>query len=203
MRKLQAIMAVSALACAPAALGQETTIIVDLSGISADLATELEIEVEDVPTTIDLSPDIAAIVCGLDAGSLTGGCTAITSSAELVVVLEDELDGDEDSNSAAAFAPGQQEGHARDFAPGQQDGPATDFAPGQVKKVEADDDGIDEEDDDTSHGNSAAAPGHQEGDARDHAPGQSESNGSGSGNGNDSGGDSDDSPSDSAPGQNK
>lgn len=200
MRKLQTILAVSALAFAPAALAQETTIIVDLSGISADLAAELEIDLEAVPTTVVLSPETAAIVCGVDEGSLTDSCIAVTSSAELVVVLEDELDGNEDGNSAAAFAPGQQEGHARDFAPGQQEGPATDFAPGLVKKV-ADD--VDEGDDDTSHGNSAAAPGHQEGNARDHAPGQNKGNESGPGGNNGSDGNSNGNSSSDAPGHNK
>ncbi|GLQ57276.1 hypothetical protein [Devosia nitrariae] len=201
MRKLQAIMAISALALTPAALAQEMTIIVDLSDISADLAAELEIELEEVPTTVNLSPDIAAVVCGVDAGSLADSCIAVTSSAELTALLEDELDGDEDTNSAAAFAPGQQEGPARDFAPGQQDGPATDFAPGQVKKDIGGDDDLDEEDDVTSRGNSANAPGLQEGDARDHAPGQTKQD---EHDGSDSASDEDDSsPSDDAPGQNK
>jgi hypothetical protein len=38
------------------------------------------------------------------------------------------------ANSAQQYAPGQQEGAARNSAPGQQDGPASDSAPGQVKK---------------------------------------------------------------------
>lgn len=202
MRKFQTLLVVSAFACAPAALAQETTIIVDLSGISADLATQLEVEITQLPTTVTLSPEFAAVVCGVDAGSLTDSCTAVTSSAELTAQIESELEGDDEgeTSSAAAFAPGHQEGKARDFAPGQQEGPATDYAPGQVKK----DDGETGSDLDDDNGNSSnasdardSAPGHQGGHASDHAPGQDKQD--------NDGGDTEDSgsPSDDAPGQNK
>lgn len=135
MRMLPALSLAAALTLSTAAFAQTETVTVDLSGISADLAAELGLDVDDLPTSIDLSADIAAEVCDLDVGTLADSCVAVVSTAELTAAVESEMDADDGAdNSAREFAPGQQEGSARDAAPGQQDGDAKDFAPGQVKK---------------------------------------------------------------------
>ncbi len=132
MRLLSALTFAAAMTLSTAAFAQTDTVSVDLSGISADLAAELGIELDELPTSIDLPADVAAEVCGLDVGTLGESCVAIVSTADLTAAIESEID--DGGNSARDFAPGHQEGPARDAAPGQQDGDAKDFAPGQVKK---------------------------------------------------------------------
>lgn len=137
MRKLASLTFAAALTFSTAAFAQTDTVTVDLSGISDDLAAELGIDVDDLPSSIDLPADVAAEVCGADVASLGDTCVAIVSTGDLTTAIESEIDGAEGNgaeNSAREFAPGQQDGPARDAAPGQQDGPAKDFAPGQVKK---------------------------------------------------------------------
>lgn len=134
MRKLSAIAFAVAFATAAPAFAQTETVSVDLSGISADLAAALGIDSDDLPTSIDLSADIAAQVCDVDVGTIGDSCVAVVSTDGLISAVESELDED-GNNSAREFAPGQQEGPARDAAPGQQDGDAKDFAPGQQKKA--------------------------------------------------------------------
>ena len=139
MRKLVALSFATSLLLSGAALAQET-IVVDLSGLRADLAGDLGIDADDVPGTITVSPEVAAEVCGIAVGDLSATCAAVFGSAELTAAIEAELDGDgngngnANANSASEFAPGQQDGDAKDFAPGQQDGDAKDSAPGQLKK---------------------------------------------------------------------
>lgn len=158
MHKLSALMFGAALALSTAAFAQTPTVTVDLSPISAALAEELGIEVDDLPTTIDLSADIAAEVCGVEIGTIADSCVASVATDDLTAVIESEL-GD-DNDSAREFAPGQQEGSAREAAPGQQGGDAKDFAPGQVKKADT---GVDD-----SEGNNDTVDTH----GKDSAPGQ-------------------------------
>lgn len=146
MHKLSAITLAATMALSTAAFGQATTVAVDLSGISADLAAELGIDADDLPTSIDLSAELAAEVCGVELGSIADTCVATISNADLIIVIEDEIDEGGKGNSAREFAPGQQGADAKDAAPGQQDGDAKDFAPGQVKKT----------DDTQGHGNETA-----------------------------------------------
>jgi len=133
MRKIAPLTLAAALAFSAGAFAQESTITVDLSGISADLATELGIDVDDVPGSVELSAALAATVCGGTADTVSDPCIAIVSTPDLIAAL-DEDDDESAPNSARAFAPGQQDGPARDFAPGQQEGHAKDSAPGQMKK---------------------------------------------------------------------
>jgi hypothetical protein len=136
MHKLSAITLAATMALSTAAFGQAASVAVDLSGISADLAAELGIDADDLPTSIDLSAELAAEVCGVELGSIGDTCVATISNADLIIAIEDEIGEGEKGNSAREFAPGQQEGEAKDAAPGQQDGDAKDFAPGQVKKTD-------------------------------------------------------------------
>ena len=149
MRKLSVLAFGVALTFSTAAFAQTQTVTVDLSAVSAELAAELGIDVDDVPATIDLSADIAAQVCGIDVETIGDSCVASVSTAGLAAAIESDL-GDND-NSARQFAPGQQEGPAREAAPGQQDGDAKDSAPGQMKKS----------DDATDTNGSDSAPGHE------------------------------------------
>lgn len=150
MRKLSLLAFAAAMSTSTMAIAQEELISVDLSGISDALATELNIEIDDVPQTIDLSADVAAAVCGVEVATLEDSCVAITTTADLIAAIEnDDDDGSINANSAREFAPGQQDGPAKDYAPGQQDGDAKDSAPGQMKKS-ADTDGDDSAEDDDS-----------------------------------------------------
>lgn len=136
MRKLATLAFAALLGTSTAAMAQDNLVTVNLGGISADLASELGIDYTELPSSIRLSAELAAEVCGIEVGSLTDSCDATTVTTDLVAEVDDELDGpgNRNNNSAARFAPGQQDGHAKDFAPGQQDGNARDHAPGQLKK---------------------------------------------------------------------
>jgi len=162
-------LAISAFAGAAFAQ-EETSVTVDLSGLSKDFSGALSVGIGRIPDTISVSTDIAAAACGVDAATLTDGatCTAVTTTPELTAAVEDEI-GTND-NSARAFAPGQQDGLAKDFAPGQLEQPATDSAPGHLKNA------TDEQSpgDEATNGRDSA-PGQQDGSARDSAPGQTKS----------------------------
>lgn len=135
MKKLAALALAATFLTSSAALAQEP-IVVDLSAISADIASELNIDVDDVPGTISLSADAAAEACGLALADLQPTCVAVSATEDVLVLIEanDDENGKGAENSAREFAPGQQDGDAKDFAPGQQDGDAKDSAPGQQKK---------------------------------------------------------------------
>ncbi len=135
MRTLSLFAFAAAMSTSTLALAQDALVTVDLSGISAELATQLNVDLDDVPETIEVSADLAAAICGVEIGSLEDSCVAITVTTELLAAIEsDDADDEAATNSAREFAPGQQDGPAKDFAPGQQDGNAKDHAPGQVKK---------------------------------------------------------------------
>lgn len=143
MRKITLAAFTSAILFSGMAVAQDATVSVDLSSISVDLANELNIDVDDVPETIELSADFAAAVCDVDVATIGDSCVAVLTTADLLAALEDDEDSQGPSaNSAREFAPGQQDGPAKDSAPGQQDSAAKDSAPGQMKK---DDGGGEEE----------------------------------------------------------
>jgi hypothetical protein len=147
MRKLPLLAFAAAMSASPLALAQDSLITVDLSGISEELATQLDVDIDDVPETIELSADLAAAVCGVEVATLEDSCVAIAATTDLIAEIESDDEGDDASaNSAREFAPGQQDGPAKDFAPGQQEGDAKDHAPGQMKKS-ADDDGAESSED--------------------------------------------------------
>lgn len=134
MYKLASLALAGALVFTTPAFAQDDTITVDIAGITADLAAALGIDVDDLPSSVELSADAAAEACGVDVSSLGDTCVAVTATAALSAAIEDQDEGGPSENSAREFAPGQQDGPARDFAPGQQDGHAKDSAPGQLKK---------------------------------------------------------------------
>jgi hypothetical protein len=135
MRSLSLFAFAAAMSTSSLAIAQDALITVDLSGISAQLATQLDIDLEDIPETIQVSAELAAAVCGLEVTSLEDSCVAIAVTTDLLATIEsDDADDGVGTSSAREFAPGQQDGPARNFAPGQQDGDAKDHAPGQVKK---------------------------------------------------------------------
>lgn len=135
MRTLSLIAFAAAMSTSSLAIAQDALVSVDLSGISAELATQLDIDLEDVPETIEVSAELAAAVCGVEIVSLEDSCVAIAATTELLAAIEsDDTDDGVGTSSAREFAPGQQDGPAKDFAPGQQDGDAKDHAPGQMKK---------------------------------------------------------------------
>lgn len=136
MYKLTSLALAGAFALATPAFAQDATVTVDIAGITADLAAELGIEVDNLPSSVQLSAEAAAEACGVDVSALGDTCVAVTSTAAVSAAVEDDLDedGGPNENSAREFAPGQQDGPARDFAPGHQDGDAKDSAPGQLKK---------------------------------------------------------------------
>lgn len=138
MRRLSILAFAAGLLASSAALAQDT-VVIELSGVRADLATQLNVGVGQVPDTVSLSTNFAAQVCGIeDPATLESVCTAVRITPELLTVLQasigDGNNGNGNNNSAREFAPGQQDGPAKDSAPGQQEGAAKDSAPGQVKK---------------------------------------------------------------------
>ncbi len=134
MYKLASLALVGALAFAGPASAQDDTVMVDIAGITADLAADLGLDIDDLPSSVELSAEAAAEACGVDVNALGDTCVAITATDALSAAIEDDEEGGPSENSAREFAPGQQDGPARDAAPGHQDGPAKDSAPGQVKK---------------------------------------------------------------------
>ena len=135
MRTLSLFAFAAVMSTSTLALAQDGLVTVNLSGINADLATQLNVDIDDVPETIEVSADLAAAVCGVELTSLEDSCVAIAATTELLAAIESgEADDGAGTNSAREFAPGQQDGPAKDFAPGQQEGDAKDHAPGQLKK---------------------------------------------------------------------
>jgi hypothetical protein len=135
MRTISSLAFAAAMSTSSLAIAQDARVTVDLSGISAELATQLDIDLEAIPQTIEVSAELAAAVCGVEVTSLADSCVAIAVTTDLLAAIEgDDADDGVGPNSAREFAPGQQDGPARDFAPGQQGGDAKDHAPGQVKK---------------------------------------------------------------------
>ena len=135
MRTISLFAFAAAISTSSLAIAQDALVTVDLSGISAELATQLDIDLEDIPETIEVSAELAAAVCGVEVASLEDSCVAIAATTELLAAIEsDDTDDGVGTSSAREFAPGQQDGPAKDFAPGQQDGDAKDHAPGQMKK---------------------------------------------------------------------
>lgn len=134
MYKLASIMLAGILVFAGPVLAQDDTVTVDISGVTADLAAALDLDIDDLPASAVLSADAAAEACGVDISTLGDTCVAVTATAALSAAIDALDDGGPNENSAREFAPGQQEGPATDFAPGLQDGHAKDSAPGQLKK---------------------------------------------------------------------
>ncbi|MBW4653394.1 MAG: hypothetical protein KME20_10235 [Kaiparowitsia implicata GSE-PSE-MK54-09C] len=163
MRKLPLVALAAALTISTAVFAQAETVAVDLSSISEELSAELGIDVDDLPSSIDLPAALAAEVCGVEVDTIADTCVASVSTDDLVAAIN-EMD-DSNDNSAREFAPGQQEGPANEAAPGQQDGDAKDFAPGQVKKA---DDGGSE----SGQGQGDGGSENGQGQGKDSAPGQ-------------------------------
>lgn len=139
MHKLTSLALVGALIFAPPAFAQDDTVTVDIAGVTADLAASLGLDVDDLPSSVELSAEAAAEACGVDVSALGDTCVAVMATDALGAAIEDQDDDDSNGNgpnenSAREFAPGQQDGPARDSAPGHQDGDAKDSAPGQMKK---------------------------------------------------------------------
>jgi hypothetical protein len=135
MHKITSLALAGVFALAAPALAQEDTVTVDIAGITADLAADLGLDVDDLPTSVELSAEAAAEACGVDVAALGDTCVAVTTTDAISAAIEDDEEGAGPSeNSAREFAPGQQDGPARDSAPGHQDGDAKDSAPGQQKK---------------------------------------------------------------------
>lgn len=134
MHKLTCLALAGTLVFATPAFAQDDTVTVDIAGVTADLAAALGIDVDDLPSSVELSAEAAAEACGVDVNALGETCVAVTATDALGAAIEEEDEGGPNQNSARQFAPGQQDGPARDFAPGHQDGPAKDSAPGQLKK---------------------------------------------------------------------
>ena len=61
---------------AAAASAQEALVTVDLSSLHGQIASNLDIEPDEVPTTLLLPAAMAADVCGVGAESLSGSCAA-------------------------------------------------------------------------------------------------------------------------------
>ena len=134
MHKLTSLALVGALVLAAPAFAQDGTVTVDIAGITADLAADLGLNIDDLPSSVELSAEAAAEACGVDLNALGDTCVAVTATDALSAAIEDDDEGGPSENSAREFAPGQQDGPARDSAPGHQDGHAKDSAPGQLKK---------------------------------------------------------------------
>ena len=174
MNKISSSLLALALFAGPlagAASAQQSSITVNLANLAPDIAAQLGINANDVPTYVNLSFDAAVEACGLDSADFgdATSCDAFSITGDILAAVEaydddgdDGTNGDGDGddgeganpnpnpNSARDFAPGQQDGPANEFAPGRQDGPANEFAPGQLKKDAADetDDDLDPDDQD-------------------------------------------------------
>lgn len=134
MLKFTSLALAGALVFAAPVFAQEDTVTVDIAGVTADLAAALGLDVDDLPSSVELSAEAAAEACGVDVSALGDTCVAVSATDALSAAIADDDDGGPSENSAREFAPGQQDGPARDSAPGHQDGDAKDSAPGQLKK---------------------------------------------------------------------
>jgi hypothetical protein len=83
IRTLAASAAIVAFSAA-GAMAQDGMVTVDLSGVSADIATELSIDAAQVPATVMLPAGIAARACATSASDSMSTCTATVVSPSLV-----------------------------------------------------------------------------------------------------------------------
>ena len=80
MRTISLFAFAAAMSTSSLAIAQDAQVTVDLSGISAELATQLDIDLEDVPETIEVTAELAAAVCGVEDASLEESCVAIAAT---------------------------------------------------------------------------------------------------------------------------
>ena len=133
------------------AIAQEQPVTVTIGATFAEtLATATGVLLEDIPTSLAVSVEDAAAVCGVPV--VAGGtCEATGSASTLVPYLTDDSSSvssssEASNNSAKEFAPGQLKGDgesAKTYAPGQTKGEgenASDNSPGHQKKGSGGDD---------------------------------------------------------------
>jgi hypothetical protein len=151
---------------------QQGLVTVNLQNVANNLAQDLDVNVSNIPVTVQVPVSLAANLCNVDANVLsqqtsggdTAECTAESSSQALADIVQEQTSsqGQGGQNQGGQNQGGQNQGgqnqggqnqggqnqggsqnSARDSAPGQQEGSAR-----------------------------ANAPGQQEGSARENAPGQ-------------------------------
>lgn len=82
----------------PAAAQQEGLVNVDISNIRADIAKDINVDVSQIPVTVQVPVDVAANVCGVDVSVLTSqvqqgnaNCTARSTSSALTNIVQDQI----------------------------------------------------------------------------------------------------------------
>ena len=89
--------ATTLLAGAAVAQQQEGLVNVNLSDIAVDIARDLDVNVSEIPVTVQAPIGIAANVCGVEANVLAQGggsaneCAATSSSQALNKIVQDQL----------------------------------------------------------------------------------------------------------------
>lgn len=102
IRKLSAILtATVALSSAPMAFSQQSGLVnVDIKNVANDIAKNINVDVSQIPVTVQAPIGVAANVCGVAAnvlgsqgGSGNAGCTATTTSTALNQIVQRQVKG--------------------------------------------------------------------------------------------------------------
>lgn len=98
MKRLASILALSALAAAPAFSQQSGVVNVDIRNVANNIAQNLKVDVSQIPVTVQAPVSVAANVCGVAANVLgqqttggSGSCTATTTSAALNDIVQQQI----------------------------------------------------------------------------------------------------------------
>lgn len=98
---LAAIGSAVMLSATPAAFSQQSGLVnVDIRNVANNIAKNINVDVSQIPVTVQAPIDVAANVCGVSAnilgqqgGSGTAGCTAQSTSAALNDIVQQQLKG--------------------------------------------------------------------------------------------------------------
>lgn len=100
MKRLASILALSALAAAPAFSQQSGVVNVDIRNVANNIAQNLKVDVSQIPVTVQAPVSVAANVCGVAANVLgqqaaggAGQCTAQSTSTALDQVVLRQVKG--------------------------------------------------------------------------------------------------------------
>jgi hypothetical protein len=97
---LMAAVAAASLSLAPAFAQQSGLVNVTISNVANDIARNINVDVSQIPVTVQVPVGVAATVCGVAANvlgqqrdSANSGCTATSTSTALDQIVQRQLKG--------------------------------------------------------------------------------------------------------------
>ena len=97
-RHIASIVLAASCAAAPALAQQSGLVNVDVKNVANNIAQNLEVDVSQIPVTVQVPVGVAANVCGVAANVLgqqaaggAGNCTATTTSTALEQIVQKQI----------------------------------------------------------------------------------------------------------------